>query len=403
VKPSSGNASSVVNADMKVLPLFPVTTVGSWPRPLVLLRAQKLWREGRIEEAEFQKAADDSVREVVRRQEEAGVDIVTDGEQRRDNFVSFVATRLEGTRLMTLLEMLELIENKAGFERLLQTLDVPAYSISNATCVGRIARRAPLAADEVRFLKSVTSKPIKVALPGPYLLTRSMWVKEASGAAYSSKEELGSDVVRVLRQEIVELLQLGVSFIQLDEPVLTELVFTQGQTRTFMCAALSARKDPAEELEFAVHLLCDVFEGFNGTRFGLHVCRGNWSRNESTLLSGSYDALAWTLNRIPVRQLVLEYSTERAGAYMRFTPPELGLGVINPRTDTVDAPDEIIRRVERALALYPAEAIFLNPDCGFSTFSNRPMASENIASAKLCSLVAAAHKLRESHGTANGR
>jgi len=203
--------------------------------------------------------------------------------------------------------------------------------------------------------------------------------------------------VRVLREEIVELLQLGVSCIQLDEPVLTELVFTQGQTRTFMCAALSARKDPAEELEFAVHLLCDVFEGFNGTRFGLHVCRGNWSRNESTLLSGSYDALAWTLNRIPVRQLVLEYSTERAGACMRFNPPELGLGVINPRTDTIDLPDDIIRRVDRALAFYPPAAIFLNPDCGFSTFSNRPMANENIASAKLRSLVTAAHKLRGSH------
>jgi len=382
---------------MSGLPLFPVTTVGSWPRPLALLRAQKLWREGQIEEAQFQKAADDSVQEVVRRQEEAGVDIVTDGEQRRDNFVSFVATRLEGTRLMTLLEMLDLIENKLGFERLLQTLDVPAYSISNATCVGRIARRGSLAADEARFLKRVTSKPIKIALPGPYLLTRSMWVKEASAAAYSSKEELGSDVVRVLREEISELLQLGVSFIQLDEPVLTELVFTQGQTRTFMCAALSARKDPAEELEFAVHLLSSVLEGFNGARFGLHVCRGNWSRNEYTLLSGSYNALAATLNRIPVRQLVLEYSTERAGACMRFNPPELGLGVINPRTDTIDLPDDIIRRVDRALAFYPPAAIFLNPDCGFSTFSNRPMANENIASAKLRSLVTAAHKLRGSH------
>src|SRR5271167_172575 len=209
---------------MSTLPLFPVTTVGSWPRPSKVLRAQKLRRESCISDEEFQQVVDDSVREVVRCQEEAGADIVTDGEQRRDNFVSFVATGLTGVRLMTLLEMLDIIEDKVRFERLLQTLDIPAYSISNATCVGRIARRRPLAADDARFLKSITQKPIKITLPGPYILTRSMWVKETSRDAYDSKEALGEDVARVLREEIAELLTLGVDFIQFDEPVLTELV-----------------------------------------------------------------------------------------------------------------------------------------------------------------------------------
>jgi 5-methyltetrahydropteroyltriglutamate--homocysteine methyltransferase len=379
---------------MTTLPLFPVTTVGSWPRPTQVLRAQRLFREGRIPETEFAQAAEDSIRQVVRNQEDAGVDLVTDGEQRRDNFVSFVATRLEGTRLMTLLEMLEVIDDKVNFERLLQTLDVPAYSISNATCVGRIARRRSLAADDARFLKTVTHKPIKMTLPGPYILTRSMWMKEVSKAAYADKEALGDDVVRVLRQEIAELLELQVAFIQFDEPVLTELVFAPAQTRTFMCAALSARKNPAEELEFAVHLMREVLHGFQGTRFGLHVCRGNWSRDESTLLHGSYDALAPTLNRMPVQQLVLEYSTDRAGDLMRFAAPEIGLGAVNPRTTSIESPQEIIQRVQQALAWYPAEAIFLNPDCGFSTFSNRPMASDQGAVAKLHSLASAASTLR---------
>ncbi|MEQ1860561.1 MAG: cobalamin-independent methionine synthase II family protein, partial [Chthoniobacteraceae bacterium] len=347
-----------------------------------------------IPHEEFQRLADDAVRHAVARQEEAGADIVTDGEQRRDNFVSFVATRLEGTCLMTLLEMLDIIEDKAGFERLLQTLDVPAYSISNATCFGRISRRQSLAADDARFLQSVTRKPIKVALPGPYILTRSMWVKEASGAAYGSKEELGADIVRVLREEIAELVELGVDFIQFDEPVLTELVFTQGQTRTFMCAALSARKDPAAELDFAVQLLSSVVAGFAGTRFGLHVCRGNWSRDESTLLRGSYDALAATLNRMPVQQLVLEYSTNRAGDLMRSAAPELGLGVVNPRTDEIESVDAITRRIERALEFYPPEAIFLNPDCGFCTFANRPMAHDEVAAAKVRAIADAARKFR---------
>lgn len=388
-----------LDATMGILPLFPVTTVGSWPRPLAVLRAQKLRRESRMSDEEFQRVADDAVREVVRCQEGAGADIVTDGEQRRDNFVSFVASSLVGVRLMTLLEMLDIIEDKMRFERLLQTLEIPAYSISNATCVGRIARCRALAADDARFLKCVTRKPIKITLPGPYILTRSMWIKEASTDAYDSKEALGEDVVRVLREEIADLLTVGVAFIQFDEPVLTELVFTQGQTRTFMCAALAARKDPAEELEFAADLLDRVLEGFTGTRFGLHVCRGNWNRNESTLLRGSYDALAPTLNRMPVRQLVLEYSTQRAGDLMRFAPPELGLGVVNPRTDTIESPEEIILRVKDALAYYPARAIFLNPDCGFCTFSNRPMAAENIAISKLRAISTAARRLRSDIAT----
>src|SRR5262249_5528526 len=152
--------------------------------------------------------------------------------------------------------------NKAAFELILQTLDVPAFSISNATCTGRISRKKPLAADEVRFVQRYTRKPIKVPLPGPYLMTRAMWVKEASRGAYESKEELGEDVIKVLRAEIQELTELGVDFIQFDEPVLTELVFTQGQVRTFMCAALAARKDPAEELDFAVDLLNRTVSGF---------------------------------------------------------------------------------------------------------------------------------------------
>src|SRR5262245_21712783 len=145
-----------------------ITTVGSWPRTPELLRAQKLKRAGRLAPEEFEQLADAAVLELLRLQESVGVELVTDGEQRRDSFFSFVAEKLDGVRLMTLAEMLEIVDDKAGFERILQTLDVPAFSISNATCVGKIARRAPLAADELRFVKRHTSLPVKVPLPGPY-------------------------------------------------------------------------------------------------------------------------------------------------------------------------------------------------------------------------------------------
>jgi 5-methyltetrahydropteroyltriglutamate--homocysteine methyltransferase len=378
------------------LPLLPVTTVGSWPRPRRLREAWHAMGAGRATRHEFDAEADQAVRAVLEQQEDAGVDLVTDGEQRRDNFYSFVAEALEGVRLMTLAEMLDIVEDKAGFERLLQTLDVPAYSISNPTCVGPISRRRPLAVEELLFVKRHTDRPVKVPLPGPYLLTRAMWVPEASGRAYASKESLAEAVVEILREEIAELIQAGAAFIQLDEPVLTEVAFNPGGTRTFMCAALAARKDPTEELELAVSLINRVVYGFPDVRFGVHVCRGNWSRDEATLLRGSYDPLAPYLTRMSVHQLVLEYATERAGDVLRFGEKELGLGVVNPRADRVESVAEVQQSIEKALTMYPAGALFLNPDCGFGTFAGRPIATPEIAAAKMKAIAAAAKRLRKS-------
>jgi 5-methyltetrahydropteroyltriglutamate--homocysteine methyltransferase len=386
---------------VKSVPLFPVTTVGSWTRSPELLRAQSRKQRGKISAVEFERVADEAVLETLRLQEEAGVDLVTDGEQRRDNFYSFVAEKLDGVRLMSLAEMLDIVEDKDGFERILQTLDVPAFSIRNPTCVGKIERRAPLALDEYLFLRQHTDRPIKVPLPGPYLLTRAMWVKEATRAAYPTKEDLAEDVVRILRQEVSELHDAGADFVQFDEPVLTELVFTQGQTRTFMCAALAARKDPAEELEFAVDLINRVVTGLDGLRIGLHVCRGNWSQQEQILLKGSYHPLAPYLARLNVQQLVLEFATPRAGELAALLgareivdEKELGLGVVNPRTPETEPVAAIVERVKEALQYLPPERIFLNPDCGFGTFSSRPMNSVTVAIRKLEALAQAAAVLR---------
>jgi 5-methyltetrahydropteroyltriglutamate--homocysteine methyltransferase len=380
---------------IKQLPLFPVTTVGSLPRPAALLRALKAKRRGQLAPDEFDRIADDAVRDALALQIDAGVDIVTDGEQRRDNFYSFVSEKLDGVKLMSLAEMLDHVEDKAGFEKLLQTLDVPAYAINNPTCVGRIARRQPLAVDELRFVEQHTDLPVKVPLPGPYILTRAMWVPEVTGAVYGSKEELGDDVVRILREEAQELAAAGADFIQFDEPVLTELVFTQGQTRTFMCAALASRKDPQEELEFAVGLLNRVTEGLQGVRTGIHICRGNWSRDETTLLRGNYSPLRPWFERMQVDQLVLEYATPRAGDLFGFAGKELGLGSVNPRTDEIESPESIVSRAREALALMPGDKLFLNPDCGFGTFSARPMNEPHTVRKKLESLVAAARILRD--------
>ncbi|MBX3118285.1 MAG: cobalamin-independent methionine synthase II family protein [Fimbriimonadaceae bacterium] len=376
------------------LPLFPVTMVGSWPRRSELLKAQKAKRAGRITSSEFNKVADGEVARLLKLQEEIGVDIVTDGEQRRDNFYSFVAEKLEGVQLMSLGEMLDYVEDKAGFERLLQTLDVPSYAISNPTCVGKVKQREPLALNELRFVKEHTDKPVKIPLPGPYILTRAMWVPEVASKYYASKEELGEDVVEILSREVEALVKEGADFIQFDEPILTELVFTQGQTRTFMCAALASRKDPAEELEFAVSLINRVIKAAGNVRTGLHICRGNWSQDESTLLQGNYRPLLPSLEQMNVPQFVLEYATPRAGDLIAIPGKELGYGVVNPRTEDVESVEQIVSRVEEALKVIPKEKLFLNPDCGFATFSMRPVNEDEIAANKMRNIVAAAQNLR---------
>jgi 5-methyltetrahydropteroyltriglutamate--homocysteine methyltransferase len=217
-----------------VLP-FSVTQVGSWPRSRDLLRALRDRQQGRLSRAEFDRVADGEVRRCVTAQLEAGVDVVVDGEQRRDNFYSFVTEKLAGTQLMSLAEMLDTVEDKSGFEEMLDTLDVPASAIRNPTCVGRLARREPLAVDDLRFVQQLTDQPVKITLPGPYLLTRSMWVGAFTSKAYASKTAMGEDVVRILREELLALRDAGAAFVQFDEPVLTEIVMSEDcDRRTFM-------------------------------------------------------------------------------------------------------------------------------------------------------------------------
>jgi len=184
-------------------PLYPVTVVGSWPRPSWLLDAMRRRR------ADLRALQDEATLLAIKYQEDAGVDIVSDGEQRRDNFYSFLCERLEGVRSMTLAELLEYVEDKAAFETLLQTLDVPAFAIKNPTVVGTLRAKTPLVLEDLRFLRAHTRKAVKVTLPGPYLLSRSMWVKNLSQTAYPTRGMLADDIVRILRAAVKALAAAG--------------------------------------------------------------------------------------------------------------------------------------------------------------------------------------------------
>jgi 5-methyltetrahydropteroyltriglutamate--homocysteine methyltransferase len=382
--------------------LFPVTVVGSWTRPEWLVHALRRRQAGEITAEEFNQIADDAVLAAIKYQEDAGVDIVADGEMRRDNFYSFVVEKLSGMRLMKLSQLLDYMKDRAGFEEILRGLDVPAFAIKSPIAVAKVhGAEEGIALDEARFLKAHTRRQTKVPIPGPYLLTRSSWFEGLSDKTYPKREDLAKDIVRILRHEIEGLKRLGVDFIQLDEPSISQVVYGDEAEQTFMCAALGSRTDPTSELEFAVRLVNETVEGFKGVRFGVHVCRGNWSRKENVLLTGNYGPLLPSLMRMNVDQLVLEMATPRAGEVEVFkeysNEKEIGLGVANPRTDEIEKPVQIVSRVKEMLRYFDPPKIFLNPDCGFGTFAERCVNTPEIAYRKLQAITEAAEILRREY------
>jgi 5-methyltetrahydropteroyltriglutamate--homocysteine methyltransferase len=376
-----------------------VMGIGSWPRPRWLLQAIHEHLEGRLGEAEFEATADDAVRLAVDAQIRAGVDVVTDGEQRRDNYASFVGGRLDNCQLIPLTDLLPLVDDPEKLEKEMRSLDVPSSEVRHPALFGPLGRSRPLAVHEHAFARTLTDRPVKVALPGPYLLTRLMWLECVSDRVYESREQLADDIVRVLREELHFLLAAGVSLVQLDEPVLSEVVFTGAKnTRSFMCGALSEKGDALRELTLAERLVNQVVAGLPRARLGLHICRGNWTRNEAAALAGDYRPLVSLLSRVDVGTLFLELCTPRAGELdvLADLPRDvrIGVGVVNQKHERIEPTAEIAARARRAVELFGADRVLLTPDCGFATFADNPVASARIAEDKLRAIVEAAEIVR---------
>ena len=370
-----------------------VMGVGSWPRPRWMLQAVHDRLEGRLDETDFHATADDAVRLCVDAQLRAGVDVLTDGEQRRDSYASFVGGLLDNCLLIPLSDLTAMVDDPDKFERELRSLDVPAAEVRHPVVFGPLGRSRSLALHELEFVRECASRPVKVALPGPYLLTRTMWLDCLEEMPYGTREDLARDVVRVLREELHFLLAAGASLVQFDEPVLTEVVFgavgdgAAAGNRSFMCGALSEKLEPGPELDFAVGLLNEVTRGLPRERLGLHVCRGNWTPDESAALDGDYTPLLDALARAEVGTLFLELSTPRArdATVLKALPDDkrMAVGVVNQKLDTVESVEVVRRRIEQAINLFGEERVLLTPDCGFATFADNPVASAKTAEAKL--------------------
>ncbi len=387
---------------MTQAPLFPVTVVGSWPRSTGLVRALRKRQSGELSAEEFDAVADRDIIAALKTQEDAGVDILTDGEQRRDNFYSFVADKLSGMQLMKVSDLLNYAKDRARMEEVLRALDVPAFAIKSPITVSKLSNPHGLTLGELAFMKKHTDRQIKITLPGPYMLTRSSWFEGLSDKVYGSPDELAKDVVIILREELIALRDQGADFVQFDEPILSQVVFGEESTETFMCAQLPDRKDPTDELEFAVRLMNETTKDVSGIKTGVHVCRGNWSKREEVLLTGNYGPMLPYLVQMNVDQLVLECATPRAGEMEVFkeyaNEKELGMGVVNPRTDHIESAGEIVAKVKTILECFDPDKIYLNPDCGFGTFAERNVNTPDGAGKKLKAMSEAAGILRAEYG-----
>lgn len=384
------------------LPPLAVTGIGSWPRPAWMLHLLAAHLEDRLPEGLFASAAADATRLAAVDQATCGMDLITDGEQSRDTYAGFVGSRLGSCRLIPLGDLAAHVEHPDEFRRELQALDVPPGA-HHPVAVGPLVRDRELVLPDFRAARSATPVPVKVALPGPYLLARTLWLDCLLERHYRDRETLARDVCQVLRDEAAQLLAEGAAIVQFDEPVLTEVVHgAPAARRSFMCGALSERREPGRELAFALELWGMVTEGLARDSLALHVCRGNWSPDESVALSGTYAPLLETLGASPFGTLFLEMATPRAGNLEDLVPlgatHRLGIGLVNQKLDLPEQRATLMGRIRRAAGLFDPGRVLLNPDCGFATFATCPLASRDAAMTRMRLLAECAAEVRVEMG-----
>lgn len=349
------------------LPLFPTAVIGSMPRPQYvkdLLAARTQSEHG--SNSDLEQRTDDAVRFVVGLQEQAGVDIVSDGEWRRETYVDIIAEILNG----------------------FSWVDRELFGYHQVVTQRVSVNRPGVAADEARFLRQCSDRHIKVALPSPYLIGQRMWEPDHSRDAYPTREAFCEALVPVLREELLAIREAGVDMIQLDEPHLCVLVDPEVRARF---------DDPEAEMRHAVDWINEIVDGVEGVTLAVHLCRRNWGRR-GWGAAGGYEAILEHVRRLKVEQLMMEFSIPVAGDVAVLTEladnVRVGLGCVDVRFPEIDPPEQIVERVDKALNYVSAERLTLTPDCGFSPGKDHGIPLDE-SFQKLKSLADAACLLRE--------
>jgi 5-methyltetrahydropteroyltriglutamate--homocysteine methyltransferase len=331
--------------------------VGSLLRPPELLEAQERQAHGDIDPPEFKRIEDRAVDEAIRLQEEAGLEVVTDGEMRRLSFQSQMTAAVDGFGEWDLDAFLwgEWHSDELGE----LVVERPPIAV-----VGKLHRKRFLSAEEFAYARGRTDRVLKVTLPSPSLFA-NFWEPDRSRRAYASAEEFLGDVAEILREEVDELVRLGATYIQLDAPHYPLLV--DPTYRAFY----ESRGWPAERwLDLGLELDNHVMGDHGHVTFGMHLCRGNQASR--WLVSGGYDWLAGRLfPKVRAERLLLEYDDERSGDFapLREAPDDktLVLGLVTTKSPRQESVEELTARIREAGRYADLERLALSPQCGFAT------------------------------------
>ena len=344
---------------MRELPLFPTTLVGSYPQPDWLIdrarlagrfpprvRARELWRPA---EEHLAEAQDDATLLAIRAQEDAGLDIVTDGEMRRESYSNHLATRLDGVD----------IDNPGT------ALDRSGHPNPVPRVVGPIHRPGPIQRPDLEFLRAHTDRVTKVTVPGPFTMAQ-----QAQDDFYGDPRSMALAYAEAVNQEVKDLFAAGADIVQLDEPY------------------LQARPEPARE--FGLEALNRALDGVVGPTV-VHICFG-YAAIIHERPSG-YSFLP-ELADCPCDQVSIETAQSGLDPSVLTQLPDktMLLGVIDLSTPEVESAEVMADRIRRALPFIDAERVVLAPDCGMKYLPRES------ADGKLRSMVAAAQLLRAELG-----
>jgi 5-methyltetrahydropteroyltriglutamate--homocysteine methyltransferase len=353
--------------------LFRTYVVGSLPRPQWVRDVIEDRKRGDLSVASANELLDAAIVSAIRMQERAGLDVVSDGEWRRENYVTVFSEHVDGFAL------------EASETRVTDAPNDPAV-------VEPLRQREAIAADEVRFVRSVTTRLAHVALPSPYILGWRLWNAERSRPAYETRVSFMEACIPILRAELQRLEDVGTYSVQIDEPWL--LMMLDPEERAWRGVT-----DLDAEIETCVRVVNEMLVDKPGVETSLHLCHGHWKRQRAT--SGGYEAILDALGAIHVDRLALELAAPESHGLQQLDQfPDnkvLGLGVIDHCNPHVETPEEVAARVEEAMEYIPASRITLNPDCGFSPNTQNPMDFDE-AYAKLSAMCRGATILRDRYG-----
>jgi len=325
--------------------------IGSLLRPPELKAARDQFERAELSAAALKQVEDHAVDEAVRLQEEAGLDVVTDGELRRYAFFGHLIDALDGFDKFGGWAIP--FHNEAG-ERLV---------FKRPVVVHKLRWRRSMCAEELTYLRARTRKPTKVTLISTQQAA-AYYDPDKSTGAYPTRDAYLGDIVDLTRREIEELVRLGCDYVQIDAPQYAALLDPELRE-----GYRQRGSDPDRLIDRCIEMDNAVIGNHPGVAFGLHICRGN---NQSMFYaSGGYEPIARVFTKSRFQRFLLEYDDQRSGGFepLRAVPDDriVVLGLVTTKSPRLESVGELRIRVEEAARLVPLERLALSPQCGFAS------------------------------------